>query len=83
MFATPTSDPAAGVRAAERAQGFFLELVTRVVGAGSARRCAALLLTSVHGTTGLELSGHLSAAKWNTTPEELLDLLIGMLPRPS
>ena len=83
MFATPTADPAAGVRAAERAQGFFLDLVSRVVGAGPARQCAALLLTSVHGSTGLEMSGHLSPAKWATTPEELLDLQIGLLPRPS
>jgi len=83
MFATPTADPAAGVRAAERAQGFFLDLVSRVVGAGPARQCAALLLTSVHGITGLEMSGHLSPAKWATTPEELLDLQIGLLPRPS
>ena len=83
MFATTTADPTAGVQAAERAQGFFLDLVTGIVGTGSARQHAALLLTGVHGITGLEMSGHLSPAKWGTTPEELLDLQIGLLPRPS
>ena len=83
MFATTTADPTAGVQAAERAQGFFLHLVTGVVGAGSARQHAALLLTGAHGMTGLEMSGHLSPAKWGTTPEELLDLQIGLLPRSS
>ncbi|HEX6345256.1 WHG domain-containing protein [Umezawaea sp.] len=83
MFTVPAADPAAVARAPERAQGHFLDLVTAVVGAAAARQYAALLLTSVHGATGLELSGHLSPAKWGTTPEDLLDLLIGVLPRPS
>lgn len=83
MFATPAADPAAAVRAAERAQDLFLEIVSRVVAPEQARRYAGLLLTSVHGITALELSGHLSWNKWQATAEDLVQLLIELLPAAS
>ena len=82
MFAPPAADPAVAVRAAERTQDLFLELVARVVGPASARPYGALLLTSAHGIAGLELSGHLSWSKWRTTADGLVDLLITLLPSP-
>ncbi len=39
-----------------------------------------MLLTSVRGTTDLELSGHLTQDKLQTTAEDLFDLLIALLP---
>lgn len=81
MFTTPAADPTAAVRAAEHAQDLFLDIVARVVGPDRARQYGALLLTSAHGITGLELSGHLSRDKWHCTAEDLLELLIGLLPQ--
>lgn len=81
MFTTPSTDPAAVVRAASRTQDFFLEIVTRAVGPHRARQYAGLLLTSAHGITGLELSGHLVWDKWHATAEDLVELLIGLLPQ--
>lgn len=80
MFTTPSSDPTAAVRAATRAHNLFLQLVGGVVGARRATQFAALLLTSAHGITGLELSGHLNFDKWHTTGDALLDLQISLLP---
>lgn len=80
MFTTPAGDPTAVARAAERAQDLFLELVSRIVGRERARRYGALLLTSAHGITGLELSGHLVWDKWHTDAEQLIDTLIALLP---
>jgi len=79
MFTAPTGDPTAAVRAAGRAQDLFLRLVARVVGDDEASRYAGLLLTSVHGITGLELSGHLIQDKWPGA-DELVDLLLTRLP---
>ncbi len=81
MFVTPSGDPTAVVRAAGRAQDLFLDLVGRVVGPQRARRYGALLLTSAHGITGLELSGHLVGDKWQTNAEELVDTIISLLPQ--
>ena len=81
MFTTPAGDPAAAVRAAERAQDLFLDIVTTVVGPRHARQYGGLLLTSAHGITGLELSGHLAWDKWHSTAEDLIDLLISRLPQ--
>jgi hypothetical protein len=38
-----------------------------------------LLLTSAHGITDMEASGHLSAAKWHVTAEELVSMLVAMI----
>ncbi len=82
MFTTPATDPTAAVRAAERAQDLFLQIVTGMVGPQRARQYAGLLLTTAHGVTGLEMSGHLTLEKWHSTGDDLLELLISLLPRP-
>lgn len=82
MFSTPTGDPTAAVRAAGRTQDLFLFLVAQLVGPEEARRYGAILLTSAHGIAGLELSGHLSFEKWQTTAENLIDDIIALLPVP-
>jgi AcrR family transcriptional regulator len=81
MFTTPTGDPIAAVRAAERAQDLFLDIVGRITGSRRAKRYGALLLASAHGITGLDLSGHLDLGKWHTDAEELVDTLISLLPK--
>lgn len=81
MFTTPTGDPTAAIQAAERAQDLFLDIVGRITGPRRASRYGALLLTSAHGITGLDLSGHLDLNKWHTTAEELVDTLISLLPK--
>ncbi len=80
MFTTPSTDPAAAVRAAERAQDLFLHAVTAVVGPQQAHHYAGLLLTTAHGVTGLEQSGHLAPDKWHATGDDLLELLVSRLP---
>ena len=81
MFTTPTGDTTAAVRAAERAQDLFLDIVGRITGPRQARRYGALLLTTAHGITGLDLSGHLDLDKWHTNAEELVDTIISLLPK--
>jgi AcrR family transcriptional regulator len=81
MFTTPAGDPTEAIRAAERAQDLFLNIVGRITGSRRARRYGALLLTSAHGITGLDLSGHLDLDKWHTNAEELVDTLISVLPK--
>jgi hypothetical protein len=80
MFTTRTDDLAA-VGAAERAQHLFLEIVGRMTGPRHAQRYGALLLTTAHGITGLDLSGHMDLDKWHTTAEEIVDTVISMLPK--
>jgi AcrR family transcriptional regulator len=80
MFTTPAGDPVAAVQAAGRTWDLFLAIVGRIVGAQQALHYGALLLTSVHGITSLESSGHLVWDKWQTTAEELLDTVIALLP---
>jgi AcrR family transcriptional regulator len=81
MFTPPAGDPTAAVRAAERTQGLFLDIVGRVTGPQQAKRYGALLLTSAHGITGLDLTGHMDLGKWHTSAEELVDTLISVLPK--
>jgi AcrR family transcriptional regulator len=84
MFASPAGDPAAihaSTVAAERAWDESLAIVGELVGAQHAHRFAALLLTSAHGITDMEVSGHLSADKWRTTAEELVSTLVSMIDR--
>ena len=81
MFTTPTGDPAAAIQAAERTQDLFLDIVGRITGPRRASRYGALLLTSAHGITGLDLSGHLDLDKWHTNAEELVDTIISLLPK--
>jgi AcrR family transcriptional regulator len=81
MFTTPAGDPTEAIRVAERAQELFLDVVGRLTGPRRARRYGALLLTSAHGITGLDLSGHLDLDKWHTSAEELVDTIISLLPK--
>jgi hypothetical protein len=81
MFTTPAGDPTEARQVAERAQDLFLDIVGRITGPEQARRYGALLLTSAHGITGLDLSGHLDLDKWHTNAEELVDTLIAVLPK--
>lgn len=83
MFTTPMGDPAvaaAAVREGERTQDLFLDMVGHIVGREKAPHYGALLLTSAHGITILELSGHFVWDKWQTSAEELIDSMIGLLP---
>ena len=80
MFTTPAGDPTAAVAAAGRTWDLFLDIVARNVGPQRAQHFGALLLTSVHGITSLESSGHLISDKWQTTAEELIDTVISLLP---
>src|ERR1700761_2499700 len=80
MFTTPAGDPTAAARAAERTQDLFLDLVGRIVGRQRARHYGALLLTTAHGATSFELSGHFVWDKWQTNAEQLIDSMIGRLP---
>jgi hypothetical protein len=80
MFTTPAGDPTAAVRAAGRTWDLYLDIVGRIVGPQRARHYGALLLTSVHGITSFETSGHLVWDKWQTTAEQLIDTVISMLP---
>jgi AcrR family transcriptional regulator len=80
MFTPPAGDPTAARRVAERTQALFLDLVGRITGAKQASRYGAVLLTSAHGITGLDLSGHMDLDKWHTNAEELVDTLISLLP---
>ena len=81
MFTPPTGDPTAAIQVAERAQDLFLDIVGRITGPQWAPRYGALILTSAHGITGLDLSGHMDLDKWHTNAEELVDTLISVLPR--
>ncbi len=82
MFTKPSGDTAAAVAAAERVQDLFLEIVAERVGPDQARRYGGLLLTSAHGITDLALSGHLIWDKWHSTAQDLIELLISLLPPP-
>jgi AcrR family transcriptional regulator len=84
MFTSPAGDPTAihaATQAAERAQDEFLAIVGDLVGAQHTRHFAALLLTSAHGITDMQVNGHLSADKWHTTAEELVSTLVSMVDR--
>ncbi|WP_432828807.1 TetR/AcrR family transcriptional regulator [Dactylosporangium sp. CA-092794] len=81
MFRTPTGDPQAVVRAAERSQQAFLAIVRPVVGAEDVRAQGALLMSSAHGIAGMELSGHLAKEKWSVTGNELIVRLVAALRR--
>ena len=84
MFTSPSGDPTvmhAATQAAESAQDEYLAIVGHLVGASQANRFAALLLTSAHGITDMEVNGHLSADKWHVTAEELVSTLVSMIDR--
>jgi AcrR family transcriptional regulator len=78
--AAPTAAaPAAVVDAAGRFQGEFLAIVAALVGEREAGRYGALLVSSTHGITSMELSGHLDTPQWQTSADELVDTLVRMI----
>lgn len=79
MFTNPAGDPSALLGAAQRSQDEFLAIVAELVGEQDARRYGALLMTSAHGITGMVISGHLTAEKWQTSAEELVEMIVGMV----
>jgi AcrR family transcriptional regulator len=80
MFTTPTGDPTAAVLAADRTWDLFLDIVGRVVGPEQRQRYGALLLTNAHGIASFESSGHLVWDKWHITADELIDMVVSLLP---
>jgi AcrR family transcriptional regulator len=80
MFTTPTGDTTAAVQAADRTWDLFIDIVARVVGPEQARRYGPLLLTNAHGIAGFESSGHLIEDKWQITADELIDMVVSLLP---
>ncbi|MFI9565687.1 TetR/AcrR family transcriptional regulator [Streptomyces rishiriensis] len=76
MFRTPEGDSDALLEAVSGSHSYFLSMVADVVGDREVRRYGALLLSSAHGIASMELSGHLTAEKWDTSGEELVNILI-------
>ena len=74
MFTTPA------VQAADRTWELFIGIVERVVGPEQARHYGALLLSNAHGIASFESSGHGVWDKWQITPEQLIDMVVSMLP---
>lgn len=81
MFITPSRDPESIISAASESQDVFLAIVGDVVGQEDARRSGALLMSSAHGIAGMERSGQLNEAKWDTTGDRLVQQLIDLLGR--
>lgn len=75
MFSTP-ADEAEAEEAANRLERLFLVIVADVVGESDARRYGALMMSSAHGITGMELSGHLAKEEWNVDADGLVGLLV-------
>lgn len=80
MWVAPAGDPQPMLDAAGRSQDIFLDIVAEVVGREEARKFGALLMSSAHGIASMALSGHLSAPKWNTSPRELIGMLVHSMP---
>jgi len=78
MFVISKSDPAAGARAALRALDEFLSTVAALVGEADAPHYGALLFSGAHGIAELEISGHLTEEKWQTTAEDLIATLVSI-----
>ncbi len=79
MVGTPRGDTVAATRAAGRALDEFLAIVAELVGDQRAHPYGALLFAGVNGIISTELSGHLTAEKWHTSADELVDMLVAMI----
>ncbi|MFD6161537.1 TetR/AcrR family transcriptional regulator [Nocardia sp. NPDC060256] len=73
MCSEPAGDPTPAIRAAERTQEEFRNIVAAVVGEQNSRHYGA------HGIAGMELSGYLAADKWHTTADDVIDTLVQMV----
>lgn len=80
MFGPAVGASPAALEVVGRSHDRFLEIVGAIVGPGDARRYGALLMAGAHGIASMELSGHLSEAKWGTTGDELVATLVASLP---
>lgn len=80
LTAVATESPATDrLRAAGRFQAEFMAIVNDLVGERNARHYGALLLTSAHGITDMELTGRLGEDSLHATSEELVDTLVRMV----
>lgn len=84
MFSSPSGDPTALARAAQRSQTEFLAVVAELVGEDDARRYAALMISAANGIAGLEATGQLSDPKWGgVSAQDLADTLVDMIANQS
>ena len=87
MFGTPALTPNDALdratQAAEHSLDLLFAIVEGVVGDPHRTDYTALLMSSVHGITSLEISGHLTEDKWHTDANQLIDLLVDLLPSPT
>jgi len=79
MFTLPAQNPESAIAAATRAQTEFLRIVGGVVGPDRAHLFGALLLTSASGLASMEASGHLAPEMWQTTPDDVLSVLVNLV----
>jgi len=79
MFTVPAKSPELAIQAAGRAQLEFLRVVGLVVGDGQAHLYGAMLLTSALGIASMAASDGLDPRMWQTTPDSVLDALVGMI----
>jgi AcrR family transcriptional regulator len=79
MCNPPASDPAEAVDAAERCQDEFRAIVAALVGEEQAGHYGALLLAGAHGIAGMEVTGYLTADKWHTSADDVVDTLVQLV----
>ncbi|MGU3652644.1 TetR/AcrR family transcriptional regulator [Mycolicibacterium sp. A43C] len=79
MFRPPEGDRSTVSVAAQRMCDEFQGIVDGIAGHDDAERYAAMLLTGVHGAVGVEMSGLLQTDKWQTTADELVESLLGLV----
>ncbi len=79
MFTTPTRNPGPLIEAASRAQDLFLAIIAEsvdVAGGADPRQVGALLMSTAHGIASMELAGQLDSEKWNTTGDQLIEMVV-------
>jgi AcrR family transcriptional regulator len=81
MFRAPLGDVTELEAAVALSHGTFLTLVADVVGDEDAREYGALLLSSAHGVTAMELSGHLTKEKWGSSGDRIIARLVSAVRR--
>jgi AcrR family transcriptional regulator len=79
MFTVPTQNPEVAIHAAVRAQNEFVRIVASVVGEEHSHLYGAMLLTCALGIASMESTGQLSPEMWETTPDDVVVALVGMI----
>jgi AcrR family transcriptional regulator len=79
MFTVPAQNPEIAIHAAVRAQVEFVRIVASVVGEEHAHLYGAMLLTCALGIASMESTGQLSPDMWQTTPDDVVVALVGMI----